>query len=127
MIEVERRWFGAQVHDTVVTGKCPQIAHAICHHIVAESEYRIVLNLGLVIHINSGQSLNTATPHSMADRIFNQSVKRTEIGPTLVHLMHARCRLVFGMVQAHNTMLPGTNPQATATVHQHGLSGITRT
>ena len=63
----------------------------------------------------------------MTDGIFNQSVERTEIGPTLVHLVHAWCHLIFGMIQAHNTMLPGTNPQATATVHQHGLGGITRT
>ena len=94
---------------------------------IAETEFGVVFHLLLVIKVNTGKALNAAAPNGMAYRIFYQLMERPEITPPFVHPMDTGIRLIPGMVQTDDTILPCTDPKSSTTVHQLRLYRIALT
>ena len=127
MVEMERRRLGTKVNQTLITGKHPQIAMPVGSETIAETEFGVVLHLLFVIKVNAGKALNTAAPDGMAYRILYQLMERPEVRPSLVHPMDAGIRLILGMIQTDDTILPCTNPKSATTIHQLRLYRIALT
>ena len=94
---------------------------------IAETEFGVVFHLLFVIKVNAGKTLNAAAPDGMANRIFYQLMERPEVTPPLVDPMDARIRLILGMVQTDDTILPCTDPKSSTTIHQLRLYRIALT
>ena len=112
------------MHDAPVAGDGPEVAFPVGQHVIAESQFGIVLHLRRVVEPHTGQSFNAAAPYGTAHGVFHQLVESAEVAPSLVDVMDTRVMLILGMVEAHDAVFPSAYPEASLAVDQQRRGGV---